>query len=340
MRRSLRTRSADPTAAAPSDPLESPTTWRTRLRWPRWGILVAVVAALAVAIPVAVTASSSSSPELYSWDSQKDIDFGSDVEWPRGVWGDGETMWVVDPTEDKIFAYSITAGDTFGDRQTDKDIDISAASDSARGIWSDGTYMYVSNEFDLDWNHDTANVAVFNLSDGAVNWLGGFYLHEYNNDPRGMWSDGDTVWVLQPDTTIRNDDDEIIFQAKSKMYAYDLYGARTLIDGSLYGTRRANKDINDLFTDGTIANGLWSDGTTIWTTSTNVRTDRHDNGIGKVHAFNLSSGSRDLDNEFNLLSNHSAPDGVWSDGTTLWIADVYDDKFYAYHMTGTRPGGL
>ncbi|MDE0676592.1 MAG: hypothetical protein OXH42_04550 [Acidimicrobiaceae bacterium] len=305
-------------------------------------VSAAVLALLLAAVPSAALAQSSTQTscqnELYSRDYSKDIDFGPDVEWPRGAWGDGDTLWVVDPLEDKIFAYDITAGDTFGDRLTGKDIDISADSHSARGIWSDGFWMYVSNEFNTDWDHNTANVKAYLLSDGSRSAGRDFDLYEYNNDPRGLWSDGDTFWVLQPDTTVRNDDQEIIFQAKSKIYAYSAGNQNQL--GSVPGARQSSKDINNLFSDGTIAGGLWSDGTTIWTTSTNVSTDANDNGIGRVYAFTLSSGARDSSNEFYLQSSHSAPQGLWSDGETVWIADTWDDKFYAYHMCGWRAGGV
>ena len=46
---------------------------------------------------------------------------------------------------------------------------------------------------------------------------------------------------------------------------------------------------------------------------------------------------RDSAKDFNFTPSLDAPDGVWSDGTTMWVADREDDKIYAYSIsTGQR----
>ena len=43
----------------------------------------------------------------------------------------------------------------------------------------------------------------------------------------------------------------------------------------------------------------------------------------------------DPDKDFNTLraaSNYN-PRGLWSDGVTMWVADLYDDKLYAYTLS-------
>ena len=45
---------------------------------------------------------------------------------------------------------------------------------------------------------------------------------------------------------------------------------------------------------------------------------------------------------FNTHTDNGSPRGIWSDGTTLWVGDSGDDKFYAYHLrdaTGVNPYG-
>ena len=45
---------------------------------------------------------------------------------------------------------------------------------------------------------------------------------------------------------------------------------------------------------------------------------------------------------FNTHTDNGSPRGIWSDGTTLWIGDSSDTKFYAYHLrdaTGVNPYG-
>ena len=48
----------------------------------------------------------------------------------------------------------------------------------------------------------------------------------------------------------------------------------------------------------------------------------------------MSSKARDDTKDFNLSStgNHH-PHDIWSDGTTMWVADEADDKIYAYNMS-------
>ena len=47
------------------------------------------------------------------------------------------------------------------------------------------------------------------------------------------------------------------------------------------------------------------------------------------------TGIRDYGKDFNTLSGagNSRPTGIWSDGTTMWVADFDDDKIYAYNLS-------
>ena len=46
-------------------------------------------------------------------------------------------------------------------------------------------------------------------------------------------------------------------------------------------------------------------------------------------------GSRDSSKDFNTLNaaGNEDPFGLWSDGTTMWVGDIADDKIYAYNMS-------
>ena len=50
-----------------------------------------------------------------------------------------------------------------------------------------------------------------------------------------------------------------------------------------------------------------------------------------MYAYKLSDGSRDSAKDYTLHSDNGNPGGIWSDGTTMWVLDVNDDKIYAYH---------
>ena len=128
-----------------------------------------------------------------------------------------------------------------------------------------------------------------------------------NNWPRGMFSDGKTLWVAD------TEDD--------KIYAYKLDGK----------TRDADRDL-DLTGDNADPWGIWSDGETMWVSDTQD---------DKVYAYQLSDGSHVSANDITLDDENGVPLGIWSDGTTIWVVDDgSDDKVYAYTLgTGARDEG-
>lgn len=67
----------------------------------------------------------------------------------------------------------------------------------------------------------------------------------------------------------------------------------------------------------------------------------------KLYAYKMSNKERDLDKDFDadLLRNsgNTKPDGLWSDGETMWVAnnDTNNAKIYAYKLTGEcRESGM
>ncbi|MDE0471744.1 MAG: cadherin repeat domain-containing protein, partial [Ekhidna sp.] len=198
---------------------------------------------------------------------------------------------------------NVTNVNEAGKRLADKDIDLDAANGKSSDLWSDGTTLWVSNNGSGESSSD--KVFAYTLADGSrdaakdidsLNAAG-------NNDPRGLWSDGTTMWVADP--------------LDDKVYAYTL----------ATGTRDAAKEFG-LDHDNSSLRGLWSDGTTLWGT---------DNSDDKVYAYTLATGARDAAKEFDLDDDNSSPLGLWSDETTLWVSDFVDSRVYAYTLaTGAR----
>ena len=123
-----------------------------------------------------------------------------------------------------------------------------------------------------------------------------------NTNPRGIWSDGTTMWVAD--------------DANDKIYAYNL-------SDKAYD---ATKDFNTLSAAGnTDIYGIWSDGTTMWVA---------DIGDTKIFAYNLSTKARDAAQDFNTTSAAGNPllSGLWSDGTTMWVTDQQEHKIFAYNL--------
>ena len=47
----------------------------------------------------------------------------------------------------------------------------------------------------------------------------------------------------------------------------------------------------------------------------------------------VSAHSQDAGKDFALAAENGYPTGIWSDGTTMWVADFEDAKLYAYNMS-------
>ena len=54
----------------------------------------------------------------------------------------------------------------------------------------------------------------------------------------------------------------------------------------------------------------------------------------KLYAYNLATGERDDNEDFNTLrmAGNDEPRGMWSNGATMWVVDSDDDKIYAYNL--------
>ena len=133
-------------------------------------------------------------------------------------------------------------------------------------------------------------------------------LHSDNSAAYGIWSDGTTIWVVD----VRDD----------KLYAYALAD----------GTRLTSKEF-DLHSDNGNPRGIWSDGDTIWVAD-------HDDD--KLYAYALADGTRQdgsggtTNKEFDLSNDNLNSQGMWSNGSTIWVVDDGNDNLYAYGLTGTR----
>ena len=121
----------------------------------------------------------------------------------RGIWSDGETMWVLDGRADALFAYDLASGELLGEYALD------AANDDPRGIWSDGVTIWVSDHgakrlfaYRLPALPDAETDSGDEDADDDARELERVSDEEFtelskasNNSPRGIWSDGDVMYV-------------------------------------------------------------------------------------------------------------------------------------------------
>ena len=154
--------------------------------------------------------------DLASGERQEDREFeladrNRDV---RGIWSDGTTMWVLDGGKDGLFAYG------FESRALLAEYALDSANGDPHGIWSDGVSLWVSD-------HGAKRLFAYPLpkapdapagDDAEVTSLERVRDEEFahlsrasNNSPRGIWSDGDVVYVAD--------------ESDDKVYSYNLPGA-------------------------------------------------------------------------------------------------------------------
>ena len=191
-----------------------------------------------------------------------------------------------------------------------------------------------------------------------------FVLADENDNSQDIWSDGNTMWVLNPDTN-------------GKIFAYNM----TTISGAKQ--RLPNREITLSGEDDIVTYGIFADANTIWTVtiprdysdfsaydlSTRTRNTIRDfrgssfQGFSQVYSDGtsvyglanaggtniVSIGAINIPREINrpevirdvrieinntilVASGNILPTGLWSDGETMWVADEGNDKIYAYNL--------
>ena len=147
-----------------------------------------------------------------------------------------ETMWVLDGRADALFAYDFESGEVLAEYELD------SANDDPRGIWSDGVTIWVSD-------HGAKRLIAYRLpvlpdeeadsgeegADGEARELERNRDEEFdklsrasNNSPRGLWSDGDVMYVAD--------------ESDDKVYTYNMPDA---IDARLASLTLSGVDIGE-----------------------------------------------------------------------------------------------
>ena len=229
---------------------------------------------------------------------------------PFGIVIIGNDMWVGDDDDNKMYHYTIASSG--GISPGTRDINFAAVNDDPRGMAVRdirGTnYIYVVDNSD-DY------VYVYNASARGLDTPRGFNLSGGNNNPWGVWVQGDTLWA-------GDRDDRYI-------RAHDLsHSNERLVDSKFIEIAPENSD----------PRGFWSDGASMWVL------DKDDANFYKYEL----DGRRDRGADFNLNSGNSEPAGMtcYATGADLprtnlfgpaaLVIDSSDDKAYGYLL---RPTG-
>ncbi len=118
----------------------------------------------------------------------RDLELAEDNRDPRDIWSNGDSIYVLDSVKDALFVYDLKSGELLAQYSLDK------LNRSPRGIWSDGVTIWVSDD-------GAKRIFAYEVDDGALvrhedqEFTFRSLLKAGNGDARGIWSDGDIVFV-------------------------------------------------------------------------------------------------------------------------------------------------
>ena len=160
-----------------------------------------------------------------------DIAFAGRNRDARGIWSGDETMWVLDGGKNSLFAYDLASGALLAEYVLDD------ANGDPHGIWSDRVTVWVSD-------HGAKRLFAYRLparpeapaaEDAERQDLERVSDEEFkdlskasNNSPRGIWSDGDVMYVAD--------------ESDAKVYTYNMPGA---LDARLASLTLSGVDIGE-----------------------------------------------------------------------------------------------
>ena len=236
----------------------------------------------------------------------KDIRLDTENSAHRGTWSDGETIWVVDEDNQKLYAYHLDSmrRQVSGSPNFEEgDGGLTGISKLPSGRWKGriSEYLWTNDTHAWNTNIDSKKIHARNHMEGGLVPSRHITLDGSNAEPRGIWSDGETIWVA-------DDEDHIL-------YAYHLED-KTRQEDQEFALHEGNQD----------PRGIWSDGTIIWVTDGE---DHH------VYTYNLDTGVRVPELELTLHPDHQKPTGMHGKGNTIWIANL--EKIPSLRLPHTKP---
>ncbi len=188
---------------------------------------------------------------------ERDLELAERNRDARGIWSDDETMWVLDGGKDALFAYDLATGDPTAEYALD------STNGDPHGLFFDGVTFWVSD-------HGAKRLFAYRLAageDGEAE-LGRNRDEEFpntilsrasNNSPRGIWSDGDVMYVAD--------------ESDDKVYTYNMPDA---IDARLATLTLSGVDFGEFEPGATEYEGTAGEGvtqTTVEATTVQRRTD-------------------------------------------------------------------
>ena len=176
-----------------------------------------------------------------------DLALHPDNDDPRGIWSDGAKMWVLDGRDNALFGYDLESGELLAEYALDDD------NGYPHGLWSDGTSAWVSDDRakrlfayrlpvpEGPAAEDAGPIELERVTDEEFGRLS----RASNNSPRGLWSDGDVMYVAD--------------SSDGKVYSHNMPDA---IDARLASLTLSGVDIGEFSSNQTEYEGVAADGAT------------------------------------------------------------------------------
>ena len=236
---------------------------------------------------------------------------------PKGIWSDGQSLWVADSEDDKLYAYTLLSEAGTAGSNTLSGISLSAGTLQPEFDYKTGIYLapvtFTNHRVTVTPTRHDTNKASVEFLDRLEE-----PLEDADTETDGQQVDldvGNTIVNLRVTA-----DDALTLT----------YTVQILRDQDTFYGRRYTEDIAlaGLNSDG---RGIWGNDSTIWVV------DEFD---AILYAYARSDGSRDSAKDITLHTENGRPWGIWSNGTTVWVTDIDDKRLYAYALEGgTRQDG-
>ena len=276
--------------------------------------------------------------------SSKEFDFAAGNERPEGLWSDGTTMWVADVQDGKLYAYSVVT-DTGG--PTGKPT-LTAAAAGASAVELSWTAVANAAGYELQrWNGSTWVLLEGNLSGTSYTHrgleAGTTYYYRVRalgaGDAKGPWSDWKQATTTgggrptgKPTLTAAAASSTSVtatWTAVAGATSYQLWRQHdsvwTRVGGTLTGTSYPDSGLTAETTYTYIVAAVNAAGRGPWSDTVRVTTPpRDDDDDDRQHGARVPSKDIDLLVGGNTDSN-TAPTGLWSDGTTMWVLNFGGD---------------
>ena len=284
--------------------------------------------------------------------TSSEFSFHADNADPAGIWSDGATVWIVDTGDTKLYAYTLSGGA----RDGDKDIDLDSDNGNPTGAASNGTTIWVADDTDGQGLRLRAGERRPHRHQGGQrpHWRRQHRPHRHVGDghhPAGQRRSGQQDLLLQrpvgnsrpgdgrrhPERPNRGAQGH--HRVRRRQDYYEVGFASTVAQATVAATA-TNSAATVAITpaDAGSADGHQGDLSAGRNTVT-ITVTSQDSSETEVYTLSLNRGvtatygwkaSEDFDGL--IAARLETPEGMWSNGTTMWVGDWVNNKLVAYSV--------